>query len=91
MTAEPSNVPTQRIHGHEVMAMMLEAGRGLTRDELVSAIVARFGPDACFHTCSADDLTAAEIVEFLDGRGKLTEVDGKLSTAPDRICSHDDE
>ena len=91
MTEEASQAASHRIHGHEVMEMMLAAERGLTRGELVSAIVERFGPAARFHTCSADGLTATEIVEFLESRGKFLESGGKLTTSPDRICAHDGE
>ncbi len=88
MSATPLHVQSERVHGHDVMAMMLEAARPFSRDELVAALIERFGPSARFHTCSAQGLTAAQIVEFLDARGKFVQVDGKLTTEPDRICSH---
>lgn len=88
-TAGPQQ--THEVHGHEVMNLLLTAGRPLSRDELVAAIVERFGSAARFYTCSARGLTAAGIVAFLDERSKLTEVGGGLTTSPDRICSHDEQ
>ena len=76
------------IHGHEVMEMMLEEPAGLTRVELETAIAKRFGADTRFHTCSRENMTIPELVDFLAERGKFEECEGKLTTARDRICSH---
>ena len=83
--------PANRIHGHEVMSMLVDADRPLTRAELEAAILENFGPDARFHTCSAEDMTAAELIAFLDARGKFIEADGKVSTEASRICNHEGE
>jgi probable metal-binding protein len=91
MSTSNAGAPPTRIHGHEVMAMMVEAGRPFTRTELAAAIVARFGPGARFHTCSAGGMTAEELVAFLEARGKFTERGGRVSTTADRICSHEGE
>ena len=89
MTGKDMDAPSTRIHGHEVMRMMLEAGRPLTRAELEAAILARFGPGARFHTCSAENMTAAEVIAFLDARGKFAEVGAKVTTDAARICHHE--
>lgn len=52
------------IHGHEVLNMMIESGEQYTHTSLEAAIKARFGERARFHTCSASDMTAAELVAF---------------------------
>ncbi len=77
-----------RIHGHDVMQLLLDAGRPLSRAELEAAVLARFGPSARFHTCSAADMTAAELIAFLDAKGKFLEADGRLTTEASRICAH---
>lgn len=76
------------IHGHEVMEMMLESPAGLTRAELEAAVAARFGVAARFHTCSREDLSISELVDFLTDAGKFDEREGKLSTLRERICKH---
>jgi probable metal-binding protein len=86
--AAPADAPP-RIHGHDVMRLLLEIGRPVSRDELETAIVARFGPEARFHTCSAQGMTAAEVVAFLGSRGKFVEVGARVTTDPARICSHE--
>jgi probable metal-binding protein len=78
----------KQIHGHEVMEMMLASGEVYTRESLVAAITARFGHDARFHTCSAEDMTAVELVAFLDARGKLVPRDGGFQTAANLMCEH---
>lgn len=80
---------SNNVHGHEVMQMMMASGRAFKREELRAAIEEKYGADARFFTCSADGMTADELIEFLDVRGKFVDTDGALSTDPDKICNHD--
>ncbi|GKP40802.1 hypothetical protein NUKP28_44760 [Klebsiella quasipneumoniae] len=59
------------IHGHEVLQMMLASGECWTAASLEAAIHRRFGAEARFHTCSAENLSAAELVAFLEQKGKF--------------------
>ncbi|AOV96473.1 hypothetical protein A9798_05600 [Edwardsiella hoshinae] len=79
---------TASIHGHEVMHMMLASATPYTRDSLIAAIAQRFGADARFHTCSAHDLSAAELVDLLAARGKFVPADGGFTTQANKICHH---
>jgi probable metal-binding protein len=76
------------IHGHEVLDMIAEAERPFSRAELIAEIESEFGPDARYHTCSIEGLSAAELVEFLVSRGKLHGDDEGLSLDPSKICQH---
>ncbi|EHC41325.1 protein YecH, partial [Salmonella enterica subsp. enterica serovar Alachua str. R6-377] len=51
-------------------------------------ITARFGERARFHTCSASDMTAAELVAFLAAKGKFIAVEDGFSTHESKICRH---
>jgi probable metal-binding protein len=77
---------SESIHGHEVMRMMVASGSTYTHDSLVAAIRARFGREARFHTCSAEDLTAEQLVDFLQGRGKFVTGQEGFTTQQDLIC-----
>ena len=78
-----------RVHGHEVMEMMLASGKTYTKESLVKDIVAKFGPEARFYTCSAEDMDAKQLVEFLDARGKLVQrPGGEFQTSKDVMCQH---
>jgi probable metal-binding protein len=79
---------TKNFHGHDVMQMMLDAGRAFSRAELVAEIQARFGADATFYTCSAEGLDAKGIVAFLEARGKIVGRPGECQTSPEKICNH---
>lgn len=79
---------TDQIHGHEVMKMMIEDGTAYTKATLTQAIVARFGEDARFYTCSAENMNAEEIVAFLEPRGKFVDRGAGFTTEPDKICKH---
>lgn len=78
----------KQIHGHEVLNMMMTSGKTYTRESLVADIISRFGADARFHTCSAEDLTADELVGFLEDRGKFVPQPGGFQTSPDLMCKH---
>ncbi|MBA7854436.1 YecH family protein [Enterobacter sp. RHBSTW-00901] len=76
------------IHGHDVLNMMIESGEQYTERSLVEAIHARFGETARFHTCSAADMTAVELVAFLAARGKFIPATDGFSTHESKICRH---
>jgi len=79
---------TAEVHGHEVIAMILESQQPYSRDSLAAAIHTRFGPDVRFFTCSASGMNAAELIGFLEERGKFMPVDGGFTVDPARVCSH---
>ena len=77
---------TNQIHGHEVIEMM--TNQLYTRDSLKAAISARFGADARFHTCSAGNLDAGALIDFLAARGKFMENAGGFTIDPAEVCTH---
>ncbi|MBW8191579.1 YecH family protein [Neiella marina] len=79
---------TDSIHGHAVMEMMLEANTQFSRESLKQAIEAKFGVGTKFHTCSASDMDANALIEFLAARGKFVETDAGFNTAKEKICNH---
>lgn len=70
------------------MDMIGEAQRPFSKDELLAAIGTKFGEAARFHTCSAENMTGGELVEFLIGRGKLAGGDQALRLEAGRACEH---
>ncbi|MCX6928825.1 MAG: YecH family protein [Verrucomicrobia bacterium] len=78
----------EQIHGHEVMKMMLESSKAYTRSGLLTDIVAKFGPDSRFCTCSAQDLTPEGIIDFLQAKGKFVPCDEGFQTSADLMCKH---
>ena len=76
------------IHGHDVIDLILESKQSYTRESLTSAIITRFGAATRFHTCSAAGLSAAELVTFLEDRGKFMPLDDGFTVDPARVCSH---
>lgn len=76
-------------HGHEVLDMM-QGNSYSSPEDLIEAIINKFGPDERFYTCSAENMTAAELVQFLTERGKfMPAADGGNFTAdPSKRCHH---
>jgi probable metal-binding protein len=79
---------TKPIHGHEVMKMMVEANTTYSVESLKTAINDKFGAEARFYTCSAENLTAEELIAFLEQRGKFIAQKEGFSTSADKICNH---
>ncbi|MBT9429276.1 YecH family metal-binding protein [Candidatus Symbiopectobacterium endolongispinus] len=76
------------IHSHEVLHMMLDSAESYTTEGLIAATEARFGADARFHTCSAADISAAMLVDFLANKGKFIPQEAGFNTAASKICQH---
>ena len=73
------------IHGHEVLRMM-EGNSYASAQELIAAIVAKFGSDARFHTCSASDMDAASLVAFFEAKGKFKPAGAGFTMDRDKVC-----
>lgn len=60
-----------------------------SREELVNAIIAKFGAEERFYTCSAENMTASELVAFLEAKGKFMPASGNGFTADkSKMCNH---
>ena len=77
---------TESIHGHEVMRKMIDLGETYTQDTLRNAIGDWFGGTARFHTCSAENMTANELISFLAERRKFYSEDSGFWVNEDEIC-----
>ena len=80
-------MPNQ-IHGHDVIEMMTSSNQLYTRDSLKAAIIAKFGAETRFHTCSAENMDADALIDFLAARGKFMENVGGLAINPAKVCNH---
>lgn len=76
------------VHGHEVLNFMLETEGGFSRESLKDAIIARFGVDTRYHTCSAQEMTAEELIDFLSAKEKFIETEKGFNIDPQKICNH---
>ena len=78
------------VHGHDVMRMMIESQteHGYTRESLRSAMFEKFGADARYHTCVAENMDADTLIDYLAARGKFVEAKEGFNTAEEKICNH---
>ncbi len=67
---------------------MLEKEEGFSKESLKEAIETHFGADARFHTCSAEGMTAEQLIDFLSTKGKFVETVNGFNTQADKICNH---
>ena len=78
----------ESIHGHEVMHMIADAQHPFTRTGLIAEIARKFGDTARFHTCSAENLDAAQLVDFLTEKGKFQGGEEAITLDESDICRH---
>lgn len=78
----------EAIHGHEVIEMIVCSGKAYTRETLRADIVGRFGAAARFYTCSAEDMTADELIAFLEARGKFRDAGSGFTIDREQVCNH---
>ncbi len=75
-------------HGHDVLHMM-EGNSYASKQQLIDAIIERFGAEERFYTCSATDMTAEELVTFLEERGKFKPAGAADFTVDiTKVCNH---
>ena len=75
------------IHGHEVLAMM--EGHYYSEKSLLEAIIEKFGADERFYTCSAENLTAQGLIDFLKEHGKFKPMDGGFTSDTTKVCENE--
>lgn len=76
------------IHGHQVMQLMLSLGGAISKTELMKLMATQFGEQAKYHTCSATEMSAEQLIAFLERKGKFIESAMGIETAVDKICHH---
>lgn len=80
---------TESIHGHEVIELIVTTEPAISRAALAREVSRRFGPEARFHTCSAEGLTLDGLLAFLMARGKIAETGGVLTRPCSNCCGGD--
>lgn len=74
-------------HGHEVLAMM--QGHSYTEKSLLEAIIEKFGAEDRFYTCSAENLTAQGLIDFLKEHGKFMPMDAGFTVYTSKVCENE--
>ena len=68
---------------------MMEGNTYENKESLIKAIIDKFGAEERFYTCSAEDLSAEELVDFLYERNKFRVTEnGNFTVNTSQICDH---
>lgn len=76
----------EQLHAHEVLHMM--EGNNYSEASLKEAIVRKFGREQRFYTCSAENMDADELIEFLKMKGKFMPSDEGFTVDVSKVCNH---
>jgi len=79
---------SELIHGHEIIKFISEAGGTFDKFDLKHSIESKYGADTKYYTCTEYDLSASELIDFLESKGKFTVTENKISTSKSKMCSH---
>ena len=82
-------IPNHQIHGHKILEIIAAHPAGIQRSRLVELVGAEFGSGARFNTCSAEDMSLAELLVFLGDRNKIEVRDNVIFPGGSPACSHD--
>lgn len=61
----------ESVHGHNVLNLVKDHQETLTHDALLALITDHFGAETLYHTCSAHNLSAQQLIEQFLQKGKL--------------------
>ncbi|MCG7584166.1 YecH family metal-binding protein [Photobacterium sp. OFAV2-7] len=75
-------------HAHNVLNMLLAAETPYTVESLKQAVIAEYGEEVRFHTCSQQDLTFDALLTFLLDRRKVIQDGDTITANRERMCSH---
>ena len=64
-------------------------GHGYTEKSLLEAIIAKFGADERFYTCSAENLTAQGLIDFLKEHGKFMPMEDGFTVDTTKVCDNE--
>lgn len=76
----------EQLHAHEVLHMM--EGNSYSEASLKEAIIRKFGAEQRFYTCSAEDMDADVLIEFLKMKGKFMPAEAGFTVDISKVCSH---
>ena len=76
----------EQLHAHEVLHMM--EGNSYSEASLKEAIIRKFGEEQRFYTCSAEDMDADTLIEFLKMKGKFMPSDEGFTVDVSKVCNH---
>ncbi len=60
-----------KAHVHEILEMIHATNKAYSVAELQEAVINHFSEDTFFNSCSIDNMSAAQAIEFLVQRGKF--------------------
>ena len=64
-------------------------GHSYTEKSLLEAIIEKFGAEERFYTCSAENLTAQELINFLKEHSKFMPMDDGFTVDTGKVCENE--
>jgi probable metal-binding protein len=80
-------LPANVIPGHDVLSLIASRGGRCSVAELQAAATRAFGPDAVFGNCHGDLFDFAQLLTFLERKGKIARTGDALSLGAVAACT----
>lgn len=76
------------IHAHDLLDLLIKAAAPVPRETLRSLVHERFGEEVLFASCSENNYSFDEILQFLASRDKIIISDNGIVADIEKICDH---
>lgn len=76
------------IHAHEVLNLLGNFEKGISKEELNLILTQKFGKHFNFTNCSGDKYSFDEILGFMSTKNKITTKENKLFLNRQNLCHH---
>ena len=68
----------ESIHGHKVLNLIKSQSQPLSLDQQIESLTDHFGSNSQYHTCSAQGLSAEQLLTLFIEKGKLANNNGQI-------------
>ena len=79
----------KRLHGHELIHLIVRQERSMTLEEIKETAETVFGDDVNYYTCSESSMNTDELIQFLLVRQKLVKNGLGYVINLGEVCDHD--
>ena len=78
-----------KIHGHELIHLIIRQNRVMSLEEIKDAALQNIGQDVSYYTCSETSMNTDQMIQFLLDRQKLVKKGDGFVINRGEVCDHE--